>query len=152
MSNEDEFLMQPDDIDWKIINILRDNFVPNNAIARELGVSEGMIRQRVKRLKEAGILKIKALINPDVLENLQLAMVAINITESALLKKRADQIANLKGVLSVSFTSGRYDLFAEVLVSSNRDLVRFLTEELPNVEGVTNTETFMMLRSYGKFV
>lgn len=144
--------MQPDEIDWKIINILRENFVPNNAIARELGVSEGMIRQRVKRLKEAGILKIKALINPDVLENLQLAMVAINITESALLKKRADQIANLKNVLSVSFTSGRYDLFAEVLVSSNRDLVRFLTEELPNVEGVTNTETFMMLRSYGKFV
>lgn len=144
--------MQPDEIDWKIIEILRERFIPNNAIARELGVSEGMIRQRVKRLKEAGILKIKALINPDVLENLQLAMVAINITESALLKKRADQIASLENVLSVSFTSGRYDLFAEVLVSSNHDLVRFLTEELPNVEGVTNTETFMMLRSYGKFV
>jgi len=144
--------MQPDEIDWKIIEILRERFIPNNAIARELGVSEGMIRQRVKRLKEAGILKIKALINPDVLENLQLAMVAINITESALLKKRADQIASLDNVLSVSFTSGRYDLFAEVLVTSNRDLVRFLTEELPNVEGVTNTETFMMLRSYGKFV
>lgn len=144
--------MQPDEIDWKIIEILRENFIPNNAIARELGVSEGMIRQRVKRLKEAGILKIKALINPDVLEDLQLAMVAINITESALLKKRADQIASLDNVLSVSFTSGRYDLFAEVLVTSNRDLVRFLTEELPNVEGVTNTETFMMLRSYGKYV
>lgn len=144
--------MQPDEIDWKIIDILRDKFIPNNAIARELGVSEGMIRQRVKRLKEAGILKIKALINPDVLDNLQLAMVAINITESALLKKRADQIASLENVLSVSFTSGRYDLFAEVLVSSNHDLVRFLTEELPNVDGVTNTETFMMLRSYGKFV
>lgn len=144
--------MQPDEIDWKIIEILRESFIPNNAIARELGVSEGMIRQRVKRLREAGILKIKALINPDVLENLQLAMVAINITESALLKKKADQIASLENVLSVSFTSGRYDLFAEVLVSSNRDLVRFLTEELPNVEGVTNTETFMMLRSYGKFV
>jgi DNA-binding Lrp family transcriptional regulator len=68
------------------------------------------------------------------------------------LKKRADEIAALENVLSVSFTSGRYDLFAEVLVSSNHDLVRFLTEELPNVEGVTNTETFMMLRSYGKFV
>ncbi|MDA3812325.1 MAG: Lrp/AsnC family transcriptional regulator [Spirochaetaceae bacterium] len=144
--------MQPDEIDWKIIEILREKFIPNNAIARELGVSEGMIRQRVKRLKEAGILKIKALINPDVLENLQLAMVAINITESGLLKKRADEIAALENVLSVSFTSGRYDLFAEVLVSSNHDLVRFLTEELPNVEGVTNTETFMMLRSYGKFV
>ncbi|MBB6482157.1 Lrp/AsnC family transcriptional regulator [Spirochaeta isovalerica] len=144
--------MQPDEIDWKIIDILREKFVPNNAIARELGVSEGMIRQRVKRLKEAGILRIRALINPDVLENLQLALVAVNITESSLLKKKADQIANLENVLSVSFTSGRYDLFVEVLVSSNRDLVRFLTEELPNVEGVTNSETFMMLRSYNKFV
>ncbi len=144
--------MQPDDIDWKIIEILREKFIPNNAIARELGVSEGMIRQRVKRLKEAGILKIKALINPDVLEDLQLAIVAINVSESGMLKKRADEVSTLENVLSVSFTSGRYDLFAEVLVSSNRDLVRFLTEDLPNVEGIESTETFMMLRSYGKFV
>jgi Lrp/AsnC family transcriptional regulator for asnA, asnC and gidA len=55
-------------------------------------------------------------------------------------------------VLSVSIASGRYDLIAEVLVDSNRGLVRFLTEELSAVEGVISSESFLMLKSYNKFV
>ena len=60
--------MQPDETDWKIISILKEGYVPNNTIALELGVSEGTVRARIKKLKEAGILQIRALINPDVLE------------------------------------------------------------------------------------
>ena len=33
--------MQPDEIDWKIINTLRESHQNNNAIARLLGISEG---------------------------------------------------------------------------------------------------------------
>ena len=44
--------MQPDDIDWKIINLLRDSHQNNNAIARQLGISEGTVRQRLKKLKQ----------------------------------------------------------------------------------------------------
>lgn len=144
--------MQPDEIDWKIIDILRKGHIPNNAIAKELNVSEGMVRQRIKRLKEAKILTIRALINPDVLSSQQLAVIAVNVKEAALLEDKAQEIASLPNVLSVSVSSGRYDLLAEVLVSSNRGLVRFLTEELSSVEGVSTTESFMLLKTYNKFV
>jgi Lrp/AsnC family transcriptional regulator for asnA, asnC and gidA len=144
--------MQPDDIDWKIIDILRKGHIPNNAIAKELNVSEGMVRQRIKRLKEAKILTVRALINPDVLSSQQLAVIAVNVKEAALLENKAHEIAALENVLSVSVSSGRYDLMVEVLVSSNRGLVRFLTEELSSVQGVSNTESFMMLKTYNKFV
>ncbi len=144
--------MQPDEIDWKIINTLRESHQNNNAIARLLGISEGTVRQRLKRLKDAGIVKIRALINPEVLENQQLATVAVNVSESSLLESKAKEIADLPNVLDVSITTGRYDLFIQVLIDSNHGLVRFLTEELPAVENVTSTESFLMLKSFNKYV
>jgi len=144
--------MQPDDTDWKIIEILRKGYVPNNTIARELDISEGTVRLRLKKLRDAGILEIKALINPDTLENKQLALIAMRVAESRLLESKAAEIAQLENVLSVSIVSGRYDLIAEVLVDSNRGLVSFLTEELPSVEGVLSSESFLLLKNYGKFV
>ncbi|OHE66189.1 MAG: hypothetical protein A2Z99_06810 [Treponema sp. GWB1_62_6] len=144
--------MQPDETDWKIIRILQAGYAPNNTIARELGISEGTVRLRLKKLKEAGILEVKALINPDVLENQQLALVAMRVAESRLLERKAEEVAALESVISVAIASGRYDLLAEVLVDSNRGLVRFLTEQLSTVEGVISSESFLMLKSYGKFV
>ena len=87
--------MQPDQTDWKIISILKESYVPNNTIARRLGVSEGTVRARLKRLKEAGILQIRALINPDVLENQQLVIVAIRVAESKLLERKAEELSRL---------------------------------------------------------
>ena len=144
--------MQPDATDWKIIDILRKENQTNNKIAKDLGVSEGMIRRRIQRLKEAGILQVRALINPDMLEQQQLAVIGVSVTESRLLETKGREISSLPCVLSVSLVSGRYDLIAEVLVDSNRGLVKFLTESLSKVEGISKTESFLMLRSYRKFV
>jgi Lrp/AsnC family transcriptional regulator for asnA, asnC and gidA len=144
--------MQPDATDWKMIEILQQGYVPNNTIARQLDISEGTVRGRLKKLRDAGILQVKALINPEVLEHKQLALVALRVTESRLLDLKAEEVSRLQDVLSVSITSGRYDLIAEVLVDSNRGLVRFLTEQLSTVEGVLSSESFLMLKSYRKYV
>ena len=143
---------QLDATDQGIIELLRREHVSNIDLAAKLNVSEGTIRQRLKRLKESGILKITAGIDPDVLENQQVVLVAINVARSALLEQKAREIADLLHVLSVSIVSGRYDLIAEVLVDSNHGLVYFLTGELAGVEGVTATESFLLLKSYNKYV
>ena len=144
--------MEPDELDWKIIEILRRGNESNNALARRLDISEGTVRQRIKRLREAGVLEIRGLINPEILNNQQLAMIAVSLSESNLLEKKAEELLTLNNVLNVSITSGRYDLFVEVLIDSNRGLVDFLTRELPRVKGITKTESFLMLKSYHKFV
>ncbi|MDC7223073.1 MAG: Lrp/AsnC family transcriptional regulator [Spirochaetales bacterium] len=142
----------PDDLDWKIIDILREEDQSNNAVARQLGISEGTVRQRLKRLKEADILTIRAQINPEVLEDQQLAMVGITIQESCYLKERVEEISALPSVLSASITSGRYDIIAEVLSESNHGLVEFLTDQLSGIKGIQSTETFVILKSYKKYV
>ena len=144
--------MQPDEIDWKIIENIRQEHKNNNAIARELGVSEGMIRQRLKKLKDAGIVKISGLINPDVLENKMLALIGVTISDSSRMQEKAKEIAAFDEVLSVSVSTGRYDFMIEILVESNNGLVTFLTEILSSVKGISDTETFVMLKTYGKYV
>ena len=144
--------MRPDKTDWKIIDRLRRENVSNTVLARELDCSEGAVRQRVKRLKEAGILRVTATINTDVLENQQVALIAIKVGETALLEEKAREVAALEKVLSVSIVSGRYDLMAEILVNSNHGLVNFLTADLSRVKDVTSSESFLLLKSYGKHV
>ncbi|WP_319562547.1 Lrp/AsnC family transcriptional regulator [Marispirochaeta sp.] len=141
-----------DELDSGIVTRLRVENMSNNALAEELGISEGTVRQRIKKLKEAGVLKIRALINPDSLVRQQLATIAVNLNESRLLDAKAREIAELENVLSVSITSGQYDLIVEVLVDSNRGLVGFLTDTLARVEGIAKTESFLMLKNYNKYV
>ena len=141
-----------DDTDLQIVQRLRRENATNIELARELGVSEGTIRQRLKRLKDTGILKVAAGINPDALENQQAALVAVNVSRASMLEQKAREIADLPHVLAVSIVSGRYDLMAEVLVDSNHGLVDFLTRELAGIEDVSATESFLLLKSYGKFV
>ncbi|OPZ97178.1 MAG: Leucine-responsive regulatory protein [Planctomycetes bacterium ADurb.Bin412] len=144
--------MQPDSLDWKIIGILSKKHITNSMLAKRLGVSEGTIRQRLKKLQEKGILQIRALRDPNILENQQLAMVAATLNEARLLDQKAQEISQLKNVLSVSIVSGRYDFLIEVLVESNKGLVNFLTEQLSLVEGISKTETFVVLKSLQKWI
>lgn len=144
--------MQLDKTDWKIIHMLSEKHMSNTEIARKLGVSEGTVRQRLRRLQQDGIVKIKALRDPNLLQDQQLALVTVNVSEPRLLDIKAQEISRLDHVLSVSILSGQYDLIIEVLVDSNKGLIRFLTEELANVEGLLKTETFLLLRSYNKWI
>lgn len=144
--------MQPDETDWKIINLLSEQYLPNITIAKKLKLSEGTIRQRIKRMQTAGILKIKALRDTNVLENQQLAVIGVNVAHSNLLDTKAQEISELPEVVSVSIVSGRYDLLVEVLVDSNKGLVKFLTESLSRVGEISTTESFVTLKSYNRWV
>jgi Lrp/AsnC family transcriptional regulator for asnA, asnC and gidA len=144
--------MELDKIDWHIIDSLSEQYETNTTLAKKLKASEGMVRQRIKKLRDAGIIKIRALRNPELIENQQLAVIAANFSDSNSLEKKAKDILNLKNVISVSAVSGQYDLLIEVLVSSNKGLVKFLIEDLSMIDGLTRTETFLVLRSYEKWI
>jgi Lrp/AsnC family transcriptional regulator for asnA, asnC and gidA len=145
-------MYKPDEIDWKIISMLREEYDSNNSLARRLGVSEGTVRQRIRRLKDADVLRVRGQINPDILEEQQLALIGINVGPANKLEAKAREIAALEHVLSASIVSGRYDVIAEVLVSSNKGLVDFLTHQLSTVDGLQSSETFLMLKAFNRFV
>lgn len=143
---------KPDERDWQIISLLRSGVISNSAIAKELGVSEGMIRQRIKRMNDHGVLSLRGLINPEILQDRQVVWLGINIAATRQLEEKAEEVSALPDVLSVSIVAGRYDLVVELLLDSHRGLVSFLTEQLASVDGIVSTESFVTLKNYSKFV
>ena len=64
----------------------------------------------------------------------------------------ADSIEKLPSVLTTMIITGRYDLFAVVLVPSHKTLVEFVTDQLSKVPGVRDSETYVVLRHYNQWI
>ena len=152
-SGEDAQPVELDTLDRGIIEALRkDGRASNSAMAAELGVAEGTIRQRIKKLLDSGAFRVAGLLNPQILSDHQLCVIGLNIDESRHLEQRARAVGALPEVRSVAIVTGRYDLLVEVLVASNQGLIHFLSESLAEVPGITSSETFLLLKTYDKWV
>ncbi|HEX9386882.1 MAG TPA: Lrp/AsnC family transcriptional regulator [Anaerolineales bacterium] len=135
-----------DETDLNIIESLRkDGRVAFAQIAEQLGVSPGMIRQRYTRLVEQGFLKIVAVTNPLRMGYKTMAMIGIRVDGSKLLSV-AEKISKLDEVIYMVISSGRFDIFAEVVCRDHEDLLRFITEKLSTIDGVRESESFMTLK------
>ncbi len=141
-----------DETDRKIAEILQENGrVPNNEIAARLSISEGTVRNRVRKLLEHKVLQVKGLLNPREIKERQIVYLGINTSPSKELKRSAERIAELPSVLSVSIVSGRYDIIAETYIEAYK-LIDFISVELGKIESITSTESFMCLDSINKWV
>jgi Lrp/AsnC family transcriptional regulator, regulator for asnA, asnC and gidA len=145
--------MIADETDREIIRILnRDGRITNNEMATQLNVSEGTVRNRIKKLSEAGLLKVVGLINPDDSPTKQLMLLGVNITSSKNLAKKASEISKLPTVESAYITAGRYDIMVEVWIDAKGGLIEFLSQTLAKVEGIASTESFLVMKSFNKWL
>ncbi len=134
-----------DEIDRAIIAALkRDGRTPFAQIGRALNVSPGMVRQRVHRLIEEGILQIVAVTNPLLMGYHTVALIGVKV-DGRRLREIAQRIAQFEEVIYLVLTTGGYDLLVEVVCYNNAHLLEFLTERLHTVEGVKDSETFIYL-------
>jgi Lrp/AsnC family transcriptional regulator, regulator for asnA, asnC and gidA len=135
-----------DDTDQAIISALqKDGRVAFAQIAAKLHVSPGMVRLRYNRLVEQGFLRVVAITNPLRMGFKTMAMIGIRVDGSKLLEV-AEKISRLDEVIYMIITSGRFDIFAEVVCRDHEDLLRFFTEKLSTIEGVRDSESFMHLK------
>lgn len=137
---------ETDEIDLQIIEALQnDGRVAFAQIAEQLHVSPGMIRLRYNRLVEEGYLKVAAITNPLRMGFKTMAMIGIRAEGSKLLEV-AEKISRLDEVIYMIVTSGRFDIFAEVVCRDHEHLLRFITEKLSTIDGVRESESFMHLK------
>lgn len=142
-----------DELDLQIIEILQNDGRASNArIAREVGVSEGTVRRRLRRLVNDDVIKIIAVPNLDKIGYSTAALIGLQ-TAPGTLDSVADAISNMREVHYVAITTGTFDLFAWVGMTSTEDLGVFLRTRMGIIPGVTRTETFVNLsikkRTYG---
>lgn len=144
--------MKLDKINQKIIKILsEDGRMPNNEIASKVGVSEGTIRNRIKKLLSEGFLKVKGLINPDKFFAKQLIYILIKLEISRDWKEIAQKVSELPEVRSVSMITGRFDLLVELFIEPYH-LLHFLTEELTKIGNISSTESLVAIKNFKKWI
>lgn len=142
-----------DELDQRIMALLqKDGRATNSAIAAACGVTEGTVRQRLKKLFDSGAFRLAGLVNPEAMPDRQVCVLGLNVAESSQLQAQAEAVAALPEVESVAIVTGRYDLLVEVVVPSNHGLIDFLTASLARVDGITSTETFLLLKTLDKWL
>ena len=134
-----------DKLNKNIIEILKsDGRIPNAEIARNLGVSEGTIRRRIKIMIEEKVLNVYAAPDPKKTGYNEEALIGIQVDPNKL-DQVGKSIAEHEYSTWVSRTTGGFDIFTWVTVPDSKELTNFLTYFLGNLEGVNKTETFISL-------
>tara|TARA_Y100000814_G_C12186619_1_gene353251 strand:- start:109 stop:540 length:432 start_codon:yes stop_codon:yes gene_type:complete len=135
-----------DDFDKNIIDILESDGRASNAeIARKIGVSEGTIRRRLKKLIDNKTISVLAISDPRQMGYEFEALVGIQV-DPGLVEPVAEAITKLTDTKWVSITTGTYDVFAWVILPTAEALGKFLRNRIGEIQGVKKTETFVSLQ------
>ena len=126
-----------DEADRAIVERLsRDARVSNREIAEQLGVTEGTVRARVKRMEEEKLIRITAVTNIDRFKDAALAYIWIEVERSGQTKAVAEQLAGITELGFVGVMLGRSDILAITMGRNAEHLAEFLHQRISVVEGV----------------
>ena len=150
----EETVNKQDYTDNEIIKILeKDGRSSNAKIAREVGVSEGTIRRRLRRLVEEEVIKIKAVPDLGKMGYPTTALIGLQTEPGKL-----DTVAGRNyedGMMCTTSPSPPAPSTSSACVAkpSTEELGVFLRTKIGAITGVTRTETFVNLsikkRTYG---
>ena len=133
-----------DATDRALIHLLqRDGRRPYTQLAKEVGLSEAAVRQRVQRMLDNDTMQIVAVTDPLQLGLNRQAMVLIRVNGDV--REVADQLEQIEEVDYLVVTAGSVDLLAELVVSDDDALFSLLNDRIRQIPGVLSTETIMYL-------
>lgn len=139
---------QVDATDRAIIAALQlDGRAPWHTVARAAGTSEATVKRRAARLEEAGLLRVIGVV--DVLRcGLGVpVLMRVRCRPGASLHV-AEQIAARPQTRFVCVVTGTADCVAELVIPGPHDFVRMLVTDLRLLDGVLETETLAVMRTF----
>jgi len=137
---------QLDVFDHQILDVLAtDARMSNRKIATALGVTEGTIRGRLKRLQEENYIRFTAVTGLSYLGNPRLVFIGITAEQSHV-RKLAEQIADMPGIRSVIITLGRFNLLAVAMYSDLEELLAVANNSILSLPGVRHVETSISVK------
>jgi DNA-binding Lrp family transcriptional regulator len=140
-------LVNLDDVDKIILNTLQEDARKSfREVAEKAGVSEATVHVRVKRLLRKGVIKgFKAIVDPKQVGKSTTAFVLIKADQRAF-ANAINKIKRIENVYEVHDVTGSYYAILKVRVKDTEELA-LLIDKIGSIEGVTATETAVVLRS-----
>jgi Lrp/AsnC family transcriptional regulator for asnA, asnC and gidA len=131
-----------DQADLAIVERLsHDARVSNREIAEQLGVTEGTVRARVKRMEEEKLMRITAVTNIDRFKDAALAYIWIEVERTGQTRTVAAKLAEIRELGFVGVMLGRADILAITMVRNAEHLSEFVHQRISVVEGVRGTHS-----------
>ena len=138
---------QLDAVDRQLIDILaRDARVSNRKIATDLGVTEGTVRGRIKRLQQERLIAFTAITSLGIEDPTKLAFIGIQ-ADIQNVQAIARQIADLATVNAVIITMGRFTILAVVLFGELDQLHEVASNQILSIPGVHHIETSIAVKT-----
>lgn len=135
-----------DEVDESIIRLLQeDGRQSYGDIGRAVGLSEAAARQRVNRLREAGLMRIVGVTDPLRLGRAVVATIGLRVSGDPRII--AAQLAQVPAIEWVVVTAGSFDLLVEIVCVSESDLLTILSDQVRSLPDVRETESFVHLHT-----
>lgn len=131
-----------DRVDRAIVDRLaRDARLSNRQIATELGVTEGTVRSRIRRMEEDKQIRLTAVTNIDRFRDASLAYIFIEVERSDRTREVAQALAAIPELGFVGVMLGRSDILAITMVRNTEHLANFIHERISSIDGVRRTDS-----------
>lgn len=136
---------QIDSTDIRIIEALvEDGRLAYSSLGEQIGSSNTLIHQRVRKLKDLGILtKPVFLISPEHVGYDTCAFVLIIVREAIQIIDVIEALKFIPEVVSCVSIMGRYDLMARLYAVNNKHLQDIVHDKLQAIPGVESTNTMV---------
>lgn len=139
--------VQLDDLDQQLITLLsHDARVSNRKIATELGVTEGTVRGRIKRLQQDGLIAFTAITGLEMAEKSRLAFISVQ-ADVEKVREVARDIGELPMVNAVMITMGHFNILAMCLFDELDNLVDLASDRILGLPGVHHVETSIAVKT-----
>jgi Lrp/AsnC family transcriptional regulator for asnA, asnC and gidA len=114
------------------------------SIGESVGLSEAAVRQRVQKMRDAGIMQIVAVTDPLQVGFRCQAMVGIRTDGDA--RAVAERLAAVDNIDYVVLCAGSFDILVELVSEDEESMLQLLNGVIRQTPGVRDSETFMYLK------
>lgn len=138
-----------DEVDLRLIEILqKDSSTPSVDIAGMLKVTEGTVRNRVRKLRRLGVIRrFTVAVDSAALGQTQIAFVLLNASQGRL-QEVARKLAAIEAVAEVHETHTYGDLLLKVRAKSASELAEIISTRIKAVPGVAGTQVISVLNAW----
>ncbi|USS40568.1 Lrp/AsnC family transcriptional regulator [Thermococcus aggregans] len=135
-----------DEIDKEILRVLQKNSrTPLREISKRVGLAESTVYERIKKLKERGIIKkFTIILDPESLGFHLLAFILIK-AKAGKYAEVAEKLISYPEIVEIYETTGDYDMILKIRTRSSEELNDFL-DKIGEIEGVVATHTMVVLK------
>ncbi|GAA4278778.1 Lrp/AsnC family transcriptional regulator [Aquimarina mytili] len=127
-----------------LLQIREDARKPFSQIADDLKISNSLVHQRIKKLKQRGVIaKAEFVVDEKQLGFRTKSYVGIRLREARYAEQVVEGLKKIPEILECNYVSGHYAIFILIFAVDNHHLRKVLYEQVHHIDGVAGTDSFI---------